>query len=244
MAKLKRNEMVNTAGNRNPHISIQIETDQHESSRLKCERTKLSLSKQYASFNDTSTKSLSSPSCHQQKTFVYIRSDEFGWIPAELNQQICDKGYVIPRPSPRVQPLDDNNFSNRRALQQVQKYQRQKSFSYDDRFSKKNRGTVQELHFSESLKPLIENRDAEDTLITIDLRNYPNQTLPLQDVDENGNLYLREDMCDIPFHHEAAILYNLKGRFEGEDGVPYTRVGDIIISVNPYRVSVTNPYSF
>ena len=57
--------------------------------------------------------------------------------------------------------------------------------------------------------------------------------LPLQNVDSSGRLNVVNDMVDLPFLHEAAILYNLKARHV--QGVPYTRTGDIVIAVNPYQ---------
>ena len=69
----------------------------------------------------------------------------------------------------------------------------------------------------------------------VELKNYPAKTLPLQNLDENGDLKEVEDMVDLPYLHEAAILYNLKHRHS--NGVPYTRTGDIIIAVNPYKVN-------
>lgn len=104
---------------------------------------------------------------------------------------------------------------------------------------------------------------------TIQLADYPNKALPLQNVDEKGVLNEVEDMVDLPFLHEvrtcivreclrptnnyyyrsvhlihdsnmhnvspqAAILYNLKSRHVR--GKPYTRTGDIVIAVNPYKV--------
>lgn len=69
--------------------------------------------------------------------------------------------------------------------------------------------------------------------LKISLKQYPNQALPLQNVTEEGILLAVEDMVDLPFLHEAAILYNLKARHIA--GHPYTRTGDIIIAVNPYQ---------
>ena len=80
---------------------------------------------------------------------------------------------------------------------------------------------------SESSSPIVEPR-------TIELSSYPNGVLPLQNVDENGNLLQMADMCDLPSLHEASILYNVKARYEGHQ-LPYTRVGDIIIAVNPFE---------
>lgn len=58
-------------------------------------------------------------------------------------------------------------------------------------------------------------------------------TPPLQNVDNSGRLLLKEDMVDLPYLHEAAILYNLKSRHV--HAKPYTRTGDIVIAVNPYQ---------
>ena len=41
-------------------------------------------------------------------------------------------------------------------------------------------------------------------------------------------------MADLPHIHEAAVLYNLKDH--PGDRAPYTRVGDIVVAVNPYKV--------
>lgn len=41
------------------------------------------------------------------------------------------------------------------------------------------------------------------------------------------------DMADLAYLHEAAILYNLKLRHA--KSLPYTRVGDIVVAVNPFK---------
>lgn len=69
--------------------------------------------------------------------------------------------------------------------------------------------------------------------IKVNLKDYPGGVLPLQNVDQDGKLIVVEDMVDLSFLHEAAILYNLKKRHG--DGNPYTRTGDIVIAVNPYQ---------
>jgi len=67
----------------------------------------------------------------------------------------------------------------------------------------------------------------------VQLKEYDDNTLPLRNLDEGGNIIVAQDMCDLPSLHEAAILYNLKYRHE--DLKPYTRVGDIVIAMNPFR---------
>lgn len=81
-------------------------------------------------------------------------------------------------------------------------------------------------------------RDVER--VEISLSDYADGVLPLQNVEENGKLREVEDMVDLPFLHEAAILYNLKARHLR--GIPYTRTGDIVIAVNPYQW-ITGLYS-
>jgi len=67
----------------------------------------------------------------------------------------------------------------------------------------------------------------------VDLSDYNRGVLPMQNVDENGNMRAFPDMVNLPFLHEPAILYNLKDRHV--NGKPYTRTGDIIIAVNPFQ---------
>jgi len=67
---------------------------------------------------------------------------------------------------------------------------------------------------------------------TVNLKEYPNKTLPLQNV-KGDELTVVDDMVDLPFLHEAAILYNVKARHS--KALPYTRTGDIVIAVNPYQ---------
>jgi len=65
------------------------------------------------------------------------------------------------------------------------------------------------------------------------LKDYNKGVLPMQNVDGSGCLRSFPDMVELPFLHEAAILYNLKDRHG--TGKPYTRTGDIIIAVNPFQ---------
>jgi len=65
------------------------------------------------------------------------------------------------------------------------------------------------------------------------LKDYHRGVLPMQNVDPSGCLKPFADMVELPFLHEAAILYNLKDRHA--NGKPYTRTGDIIIAVNPFQ---------
>lgn len=41
---------------------------------------------------------------------------------------------------------------------------------------------------------------------TISFKDYPNQALPLQNVNAHGKLLMVEDMVDLPFLHEVSLL--------------------------------------
>ncbi|KAH9127251.1 hypothetical protein AeMF1_002429 [Aphanomyces euteiches] len=61
-------------------------------------------------------------------------------------------------------------------------------------------------------------------------RTVPKSSMSLQNsLPEDGC----EDMVNLNYLHEAAILYNLKDRFHC--GLPYTYTGPICIAVNPYK---------
>jgi myosin-5 len=68
--------------------------------------------------------------------------------------------------------------------------------------------------------------------VTVQLKDYPNGSLPLQNVVDN-RIKVVADMIELSFLHEAAILYNLKARHV--QSMPYTRTSDIVIAVNPYQ---------
>jgi hypothetical protein len=45
---------------------------------------------------------------------------------------------------------------------------------------------------------------ADHKKITIDLKDYPGNALPIQNVDSNGDLEDYKDMVDLPFMHEVS----------------------------------------
>ena len=76
-----------------------------------------------------------------------------------------------------------------------------------------------------------------DTERIVKLTDYPNNELPLQNVFAANVTVGKNDMADLTNLHEAAILYNLKARHKESN--PYTRVGDIMVALNPFQVSST-----
>jgi myosin-5 len=76
--------------------------------------------------------------------------------------------------------------------------------------------------------PLMEEAEAQK-IRSIRLSDYPGRQLPRQ----NSGGEAKADLTDLKELHEAAVLYNLKERhFRSQ---PYTRVGDILVAVNPYK---------
>mmetsp|Transcript_24599 Transcript_24599/g.53004 ORF Transcript_24599/g.53004 Transcript_24599/m.53004 type:complete len:1710 (-) Transcript_24599:57-5186(-) len=68
----------------------------------------------------------------------------------------------------------------------------------------------------------------------VKLTDYGNDELPLQNLEKDGVTAMgKNDMADLTNLHEAAILYNLKVRHA--NSLPYTRVGDILVAVNPFQ---------
>jgi myosin-5 len=74
---------------------------------------------------------------------------------------------------------------------------------------------------------------AKSSKLKVKLKDYQNNSLPLQNVTEGGQMKAVKDMIELGFLHEAAILYNLKHRHTKD--IPYTRTGDIVIACNPYK---------
>eukprot|EP00957_Ditylum_brightwellii_P176913 13475816-Ditylum_brightwellii.AAC.1 len=69
---------------------------------------------------------------------------------------------------------------------------------------------------------------------TVKLKDYPDFHLPLQNVDAHGFLDEQADIGNMKYVHEASVLYNLRERHK--KGLPYTRVGKIVVAINPYEV--------
>ena len=63
----------------------------------------------------------------------------------------------------------------------------------------------------------------------VDLDDYRDRILPMQNVGDRST----RDCADLPHLHEAAILYQIKERHSTQQ--PYTRVGDIVVAVNPCK---------
>eukprot|EP00978_Attheya_sp_CCMP212_P012358 scaffold30753_cov57-Attheya_sp.AAC.3 len=189
-----------------------------------------------------------------QTTHVYIRDTEHGWIPAQVlavpgsgsnNESFSSLSSSAPAQGVWVEP----NPPSRPIIQAVDHYTTEENgilpppptsatstkppprrtiFKLDkDKATNSN---------SNSIKPPPRPVGMGENAIWVSLQEYPpSNAVPLQNISSDSVLATFDDMCDIPMLHEPAILYNLKERYEGPQGVPYTRTGDILIAINPYR---------
>lgn len=100
------------------------------------------------------------PAALNTTNHVYIRDEEYGWIPARVERSEAETAHVV-----------------------IPEYKDERSIQSD--------GGRRAKRFRKE---------------TINLTDYPNKALPMQNVDENGNLHEVEDMVDLPFLHEVSWL--------------------------------------
>lgn len=134
---------------------------------------------------------------------VYVASEDFGWLPAKVISTSGKKATV------EVKDYEEDTIIPACEV----------SFLVNPTAAQKKRG--------------MKNVPSKEIEVDLSSAIYSGGVLPLQNVDEDGKLIEVEDMVDLSFLHEAAILYNLKARHS--KGIPYTRTGDIVIAVNPYQ---------
>lgn len=152
-------------------------------------------------------------------TPVYVKDDIMMWRPASLlnkkskdtNERSQSEFQVSVNLNPSIPSMQYTLDYHKRVLlpQMVASPYRKKNQSTDPEISD------EKLHKQ------------------IDLSEYDGGSLPLQDTDDNGNMFVRDNLTDVPYLHEASILYNLAKR--NESGNPYTRAGSVLISYNPLR---------
>lgn len=166
--------------------------------------------------DETSFFSSSSPTTGvSTSSYAYIQSSDYGWIPAKIVSStpthVTVSVYKYTDENSIQSGVPTASFFGAGASP-PRSPTRRKNISFHAR---------QQQHVLQTEK------------IEVCLKDYPSESLPLQNVNEDGKLNEVEDMVDLPFLHEAAILYNLKARHLR--GKPYTRTGDIVIAVNPYQ---------
>ena len=177
---------------------------------------------------------MSSTNSENTSNRVYIYSEEYGWVPAK----VISTDYTANKAVVETKDYEDD----------VSIPACEVSLAASPTAAQKRRG----------------NKTVPSKQVEVDLKQYNDGVLPLQNVDEDGKLIEVCDMVDLSFLHEvsgrmndtfncsalslifrlidlylqAAILYNLKARHS--QGIPYTRTGDIVIAVNPYQVRIVD----
>jgi len=70
-------------------------------------------------------------------------------------------------------------------------------------------------------------------LVRVDMTHPANTKLPVQNVDDRGDVVHAADLANLGFTHEAAVLYSLKERHYLR--MPYSRVNGILVAMNPFQ---------
>mmetsp|Transcript_7318 Transcript_7318/g.15200 ORF Transcript_7318/g.15200 Transcript_7318/m.15200 type:complete len:1329 (+) Transcript_7318:244-4230(+) len=70
-------------------------------------------------------------------------------------------------------------------------------------------------------------------LVRVDVTHPANAKLPVQNVDDRGDVVHAADLANLGFTHEAAVLYSLKERHYLQ--LPYSRLNGILVAMNPFQ---------
>ena len=143
---------------------------------------------------------------------VYIRDEEYGWLPAKLLE--CHEQYGIVA---QYLPKDWEDAT-------IQSDALSATMASSSATLHKSMTTIQHS----ALDIANTHGQAVADLRMALWKDYPNGSLPLQ-----NSAMTKRDMVDLLELHEPAILYNLKERHA--QGLPYTRVGDILVAMNPFE---------
>jgi hypothetical protein len=161
-----------------------------------------------------------------QQQQVYVRDDAYVWLPARLldiNKEEKTAKVQITLPSnwhtstilcddSSIEDLEDNLLLSDRAHHTT---------------------SVSPLSPRLPVSPTNTSNNSLDQIRTISLLHYdPQQVMNGGDLPRRNVNLNQRDMADLQYLHEPAILYNLKERHAHSQ--PYTRVGDIVVAMNPY----------
>jgi hypothetical protein len=154
--------------------------------------------------------SSSSGSSMKDLTDVYVHDKAYAWVPAKVLEYRNDYALVavmLPGEWDGSTMLNDKEESHRLS---AKIHTSMKGLPEDDVF-----GLAAEYQIPQSIMRKVRYKD------------YIDGQLPEQNLDGQG----KRDMADLIHLHSAAILYNLKERHYMQK--PYTRVGDIVVAMNP-----------
>lgn len=160
-----------------------------------------------------------------KKTHVYIKDGVKGWVPVKLIDVVGGKATVTCE-SHLPFALDERfRHAGKILLHNA-------GDPSDEETSLTSFTTASSLKSHPIEFAIDENSDDR---ITVRLKDYGG-SLPLQYVDDDGNHQVVADLRDLPFIHEANVLYNIKARYEAPNEAIYTRLHHrIIIAINPNK---------
>ena len=150
---------------------------------------------------------------------IYIQDDEFCWIPAKVLEYNADHAIV--------------------AINLPYKWEDSTIWGDDLRVGFDIHPSMESMAFEKMDLLAVENQVSSSMLRKVYYKDYELGEMPRQNIDESSNQNTRfsehktvSDLADLKELNMATILYNLKERHFIQK--PYTRVGDILIAMNPF----------
>lgn len=182
----------------------------------------------FITYNSSEMSSSSAPLLLQAGTQIYIPDDAYAWLPATLQHDVHEGEatttsitVIINLPSDWARStIADVN--TRSVTDGEERTVRLAEFIVPPN----DNATHLFTHLSD-LSTVVETSDTSTDSSSAEAR--PRYHFPLANKDG------ATDLAELDHLNEAAMLYNIKDRLCRRK--PYTRVGDIIVAVNPYQVS-------
>lgn len=153
---------------------------------------------------------------HQVGDCVFVRDAAFAWLPATI--VACETDRV------QVQIELPSNWESTTQGAAT-------SSSNKDKDKDQQQQWVDLNDYRDRLLPMQNTITTNDGTTTI--TSTSTRTSTVQSKLSSSSSSSTRDMADLPHLHEAAILYQIKERHGQER--PYTRVGEIVVAVNPCR---------
>eukprot|EP00554_Chaetoceros_debilis_P010932 CAMPEP_0194108514 /NCGR_PEP_ID=MMETSP0150-20130528/8181_1 /TAXON_ID=122233 /ORGANISM="Chaetoceros debilis, Strain MM31A-1" /LENGTH=2569 /DNA_ID=CAMNT_0038797229 /DNA_START=146 /DNA_END=7852 /DNA_ORIENTATION=- len=204
----------------------------------------------------------SDTSDNHSNTAVYVKDAAYVWLPAQIQSSVED--HIVVKVVLPDEWVETTILQDKSSIAELEQPMTSGGFeNYTSPKSEYSRGhsNLRKLKIDNALKGRkwynyeraqleFDESIPKGVMRTIKLSDYANSEPPLQNTDRHAQRLLSRhkhyqkntiyhpiinarDMADLHYLHEAAILYNLKLR-HGKS-LPYTRVGDIVVAVNPFE---------
>lgn len=244
-----------------PHLLTPIITQSSRRDALSSPKSRLRGGGSFSSLSSLASTLTSCTDTEDIHDWVYVRDVIYAWLPAEVQSTTSDGlsvevKVVLPDDWERTTILYDESSIKELEYQMDPSRVRNGHTISSPQFGSGANCRMKMEHAPDrttynTYRKKRNVKKVNDGIVrTIELREYPNGALPIQNVDLRQNrrmsrnndnrknnashlLVNARDMADLPFLHEAAVLYNLKLRNKRK--MPYTRVGDIMVAMNPFQ---------